>query len=348
MKCGEVSTLPIVLHGAVHAAPVDGRVAIVMATYNGCRFIEEQIRSIQAQDYPNWVLYIRDDGSSDGTVQKILQIAQQDHRVRFVSDEFGNQGAIGNFSVLMNFALQEDADYVFFADQDDVWAPEKMSVMLAAMQELDMKFGSKMPLLVHCDLIVVNEKLKTISDSFVKYSRLSPTAADLGVLLCQNQVTGCASVINRALLEMACPVPRTVLMHDWWLALLAAATGKVGFVPKPLVQYRQHAGNVLGAVSFSRRVMRLLFSFEKWQTHADVIRRCFLQASQLGERVRLRRTGLPTTIMAQIDTCANILNVARIKRASVLRAQKIGRLAKGSGFIFALILTVMSKKAKVG
>lgn len=347
LELDDISTAPTVINNTTCHIPAAQRVAIVMATYNGGRFIAEQIRSIQAQSFTDWVLYIRDDGSRDDTVQKILQIEREDPRVKFVRDELGNQGAIGNFSVLMKVAFEESADYIFFSDQDDVWHPEKLATMLAAIGGLELKHGRQSPLLVHCDLAVVNEDLMSIRDSFVNLSRLSPTTADLGVLLCQNQVTGCACVINRALLKLACPVPCDVLMHDWWLALLASAAGKIGFVPKPLVKYRQHSANVIGAIPFSRRLRKLIFSPQQWKIHMEVIRLSFVQAKMLEERIITRGVMLPPIVMKQIETYSHILNVARFRRACNLHAQKIGKPTKIKGLIFDLLITAMRKKLGV-
>ena len=323
---------------------LEPRVAIVMAAYNGGRFIEEQIKSIQAQTYAAWTLYVRDDGSRDDTIQKVSQIAHEDRRVQQVHDELGTLGAIGNFSALMQVALQGGAGYVFFADQDDIWHREKVVTMLGAMQALEAANGTSTPLLVHCDLAVVNEELRPTASSFAQYSRLSPTTAGLGTLLCQNQVTGCACVINRSLLKLACPVPSGVLMHDWWLALLAASVGKVAFIPKPLVMYRQHGGNVLGAVSLGRRIWELLFSPRQWALRIIVIKRGFMQAELLKERIQARQDELPPTILKQIDTYSRILEIAPFQRVGVLRAKGIGRPASSSGLLFNLLITVMEWK----
>jgi len=341
-ELNSASTAPVVINDTSSFKPTAQRVVIVMATYNGGRFIEEQIQSIQAQSYSDWVLYVRDDGSRDDTVQKVLQIERADHRVKLVRDELGNQGPIGNFSTLMEFSLERNAGYVFFADQDDVWHAEKIATMLAGVQELELTHGVQTPLLVHCDLAVVNEVLQPIANSFVKFSRLSPTTADLGLLLCQNQVTGCACLINRALLELACPVPPNVLMHDWWLALLASSTGKIGFVPRQLVNYRQHSGNVLGAISFSQRLKKLLFSTTQWKVHISVIKRSFEQAGMLEERINSRGIDLPHTVAKQINTYSQILTIAPLRRGRTLRHQKIGRnaLKMRTGLIFNILIAL--------
>ena len=337
----ETLTAPSVINPIDCYVPSLQRVAIIMATFNGGRFVEEQIHSIQKQTYADWVLYVRDDGSRDDTVKKLLQFEGKDQRVRLVSDEIGNLGVIENYSTLMKVALEENIDYVFFADQDDIWHPKKLATMLAAMRELELAHENKIPLLVHCNLAVVNEKGLPITDSFVKFSRLSPTTVDLGVMLCQNQVTSCACVINRTLLELAYPVPREVLMHDWWLALLASSVGKIAFIPKPLVMYRQHASNVLGAISLGQRLKELLFSPRQWKLRMEVIRRGFVQAAMLEERIQARGIDLPPSILKQINTYSQILNITPLNRVRNLHAQKIGVSANSTGLFFNLLITVM-------
>lgn len=318
-----------------------------MATYNGGRFVQQQIESMQAQSFGDWKLFVRDDGSHDDTVRKLEEMACGDARINPVQDGRGNLGAIANFSALMEVALASGADYVFFADQDDVWHADKLATMLAAMRELELKYGS-VPLLVHCDLSVVGEDLEPVAESFAGYSRLSPATADLGVLLCQNQVTGCASVINRSLLELATPVPKQVLMHDWWLALLAAAAGKIGFVPMPLVKYRQHQGNVLGAVSFGRRVRELLLSAEQWKLRMDVVRKSFVQAALLGARLRQRNVGAKPAVLQQSDLYSRILDVPALRRVRVLRDAGIGRPSGSSRLFFNLLLTLGRRRGDDG
>lgn len=324
----------------LNMAVTSKHVVIIMATYNGARYVEEQINSIQKQTFQDWMLLVRDDGSRDNTCQRVACMAQQDRRIRLLADDLGNRGTIGNFAVLMEAALQADADYLFFADQDDIWQPEKLSVMLAAMGELESKLPD-MPLLVHCDLEVVDEKLHSIAESFTRYSGLSPNDADLGVLLCQNQVTGCACMINRDLLELAHPVPPEVLMHDWWLALLAAASGRVGYIPMPLVKYRQHGGNVLGAAPFRKRVWRLMFSVSQWKGLLSTFSAGIWQSRLLVERLRARGATRNQNAIDQTEIYAQILNVHPFARGRVLKQHGIGRYGLRTGWVFGLLTTLI-------
>lgn len=318
-----------------------GSVAIVLATYNGSRFIRQQIESIQAQSYGLWSLYIRDDGSRDDTVAIVQEIAAADHRIRLVQDSLGNQGAIGNFAALMEFALEAGADYVFFADQDDVWLPEKVALMLEDMRRLEVEAGKEVPLLVHSDLSVVDDGLVQRAESFMRYSKLMPVSEDLGVLLCQNRVTGCAAVINRNLLELACPLPKEVLMHDWWLAQLAAAAGRIGFVAAPLVKYRQHGGNVLGAISLWSRVRRLLTSRTEWQKFAHVVRGSVHQAHMVQARLSERNCEVSPVTSGRLDAYAKLLSQSRLKRPFVLRKWKIGKPGLAKGWVFNMVVVAL-------
>jgi hypothetical protein len=148
-------------------------------------------------------------------------------------------------------AHAEGGDYIFFSDQDDVWASNKIANQLTYLMGMESQHGRKTPILVYSDLEVVSEQLERIHPSFMGYQGLDHESRDpLRVLLTQNFVTGCATAINRPLLELATPLPEDVIMHDWWLALCAAACGRLAYLPHALVRYRQHGANQIGAEGF--------------------------------------------------------------------------------------------------
>jgi glycosyltransferase involved in cell wall biosynthesis len=224
------------------------RVVILLGTYNGARFVGEQIRSIQSQTVDNWTLFIRDDASDDGTTEIIGGLATHDTRIRLVDDGHGRLGIVKNFGELTRMAHAQGADYVLFSDQDDVWNTSKIQEQLAYLRNVEEIHGENTPILVYSDLEVVDEQLRRIHPSFMSYQGLTHESRDpLRVLLTQNFVTGCATAMNRALLNVAVPLPPNVIMHDWWVALCAAVCGQIAFLPKALVRYRQHAANQLGA-----------------------------------------------------------------------------------------------------
>ena len=227
------------------------RIAILLGTYNGVRFVGEQLRSIQDQTVSSWTLLVRDDGSQDGTLEVVAEAARRDERIRFLRDTHGRLGAVGNFGELMRIAHAEGANYVFFSDQDDVWASNKIAGQLTHLMGMESRYGQKTPILVYSDLEVVSEQLERIHPSFMGYQGLNHESRDpLRVLLTQNFVTGCATAINRSLLELSNPLPVDIIMHDWWLALCAASCGEIGYLKNSLLLYRQHRSNQIGAQQY--------------------------------------------------------------------------------------------------
>ncbi len=233
-------------------------VHILCATYNGGRFVREQIESIQSQCHPRWRLLIRDDGSQDETVQIVSELARRDRRICLLHDGEGNLGPAQNFGALMQHALFSNAECLMFADQDDVWRSDKIARTLAAFDTAESRYGAAAPILVHTDLEVVDATLRTLHTSFMKLQRLHHVDAQpLPTLLVQNFVTGCTMMFNRPLLELALPMPPEAAMHDWWLALCAAGAGRVEFVPMATVRYRQHSRNQVGVNGLLRSMRRL-------------------------------------------------------------------------------------------
>lgn len=223
-------------------------VHIFMATYNGERFLGPQIDSILAQTVTDWRLYIRDDCSKDGTRAVIRQYAERyPEKIVFVPSEWPSGGAMENFFTLMR-EYAALSGYFMFSDQDDIWLPEKIERSLAGMCRLEKTYGLEKPLLIHTDLSVADAKLNILEPSFERFQKLEYERNSLSALLQQNNITGCTMLFNRPLLELSL-VEDTggILMHDWWMGLVAAAFGAVGTVPEPTILYRQHGGNEVGA-----------------------------------------------------------------------------------------------------
>lgn len=220
-------------------------ISILMATYNGSAFIAEQLESLINQTLTEWVLFINDDGSSDDTISIINTYRKKDKRIQLLPDTSKNLGARDNFGYLMGYT---NADYVMFCDQDDIWLPDKVRLTFELMQETEGNHGPHTPVLIHTDSKVVDSHQQIIAFSFFKYQNMKHVEVNpLRILLAQNFVTGCTVMINRALLDTALPVPKEAHMHDWWLALVAASTGRICFLPQSTVLYRQHNQNVAGA-----------------------------------------------------------------------------------------------------
>jgi glycosyltransferase involved in cell wall biosynthesis len=263
----------------------DGLV-ILLSSYNGARFITDQIESIRRQTLGSWTLLVRDDGSSDETVDMVEALAAADPRIVLLRDGRGNLGPPQSFGVLMEAALEAGAGYVAFADQDDIWHADKLEHQLEALRTREAAVGSTVPLLVHSDLSVVDEDLRLIHPSFLAFQGLGhDPEAPLQMLLAQNFVTGCTAVINRALLRAALPLP-DVPMHDWWLALCAAALGEIRCCPRATVLYRQHDRNAAGGRGRMRSSLdAALHPVRWWGESQGAFSATVAQACALGRRV---------------------------------------------------------------
>lgn len=223
------------------------RVEVLLATYNGARYLNDQLDSILAQSCPAWRLTIRDDGSTDNTVQIIKDyIGKFPGKIRLIDEDSKRLGARGNFLKLLDVS---EADYVMFSDQDDRWLPDKIRLTLRAMLECEARHEGA-PVLVHTDLYVADMGLNVISKSFWGYQGIDPLKKSLNNLLIFNNVTGCTVMINSALRRLATPMPQEALFHDVWLALVASAFGHIENVGVPTVLYRQHGENVIGATRY--------------------------------------------------------------------------------------------------
>lgn len=222
------------------------KIGILLSTYNGNKYIIEQLESLLFQNYNEKIeIIVRDDYSSDSTVD-ILKT----NNINLI-DTKKNLGAKRSFSELLNYAiLNSDAEYFMFCDQDDVWENDKVEKTLAKMQEMEQKFGD-IPLLIHTDLEVVDAKLNTINSSFMEFQKIDHSRKSFNNLLMQNIITGCTVMINRKLAQKCLPISGGAIMHDWWIGLVASKFGEIGYLDEVTIKYRQHASNTIGAKGFS-------------------------------------------------------------------------------------------------
>lgn len=227
------------------------KVFVLLATYNGSKYIDEQINSLLGQSRIPDKLIISDDHSNDGT-WKMLEKWYREYPdlIEVYQNSSGIKGHVGNFSFLCEIAKKTDGSYFLFCDQDDIWLENKIEQQLSACISEENNHEKSTPVLVHSDLKVVDSELNDIAPSFFSYQGLpSAKLHDFPKFLIQNNVTGCTVLINRQLLELASPLPRQVIVHDWWFALVAKGYGRLVFLDKPLIAYRQHSNNAIGAKS---------------------------------------------------------------------------------------------------
>lgn len=208
-------------------------ISVAMATYNGEKYLCEQLDSILAQTYPNLEIIIVDDGSLDGTLS-ILSEYQQRYTQITIFPNMINLGVVKSFERAIGLC---SGDYVALADQDDVWFPNKIS-------ELFEQIGSN--LLIHSDDILVDDNLQILQASHFAWGKQSDKSNFFDYLVNVN-VTGCTAMLSRELLNFTLPFKSYSLPHDWYLTYYAAYLGRVKLHLKPLLYYRQHAVNVSGA-----------------------------------------------------------------------------------------------------
>ena len=221
-------------------------VDILLAAYNGRRFLPELLVSVSQQTFQDFRLLYQDDGSDDGTQELLAQWTAKDSSFVPAQNQEAHLGAKGNFFSLLT---QSEADRILLCDQDDIWEAEKTAILLQACDQAESALGSRTPVLIHSDAAVVDENSQQISPSFFRLQGWDPTATDLPHLLVQNNATGCTMLLNRPLADLVIRHgdPEKMFMHDWFIALTAASFGKVIFLDQPLVHYRQHGGNTIGA-----------------------------------------------------------------------------------------------------
>lgn len=223
------------------------KVSIAMCTFNGERFIREQLDSIVNQTYSDLEIIICDDGSNDGTCDIVRDYAGRDSRIRFVQNT-ENLGFIGNFEKALSMC---SGVFIALADQDDVWLPQKIEVLMSEIGD---------NLLLYSAVRLIDENGAGMDKVFPSVKRLEGDVALS--LIVGNCVTGHACLIRRELLELALPFPGNVLAHDQWLAVVAASQGKLKASEQVLSLYRQHETNAILSNKAPRKVPRYVKKLE--------------------------------------------------------------------------------------
>ena len=197
-------------------------------------------------------------------------------------------GATRNFGILLE---NTDADYIFFCDQDDVWINDKIERELQKIQEIECGEIS-VPCLVFSDMKIMNEAGLITNNSLWQNLNLHPSFFTLNRLLIQNIPHGCTIVINKAMRNLACPVPKEAILHDQWIALLAVICGRWDFIAEPTVLLRNHEGNVTrkhtSVTDKMKRFLNNLFSKKEYD-HFIKIRVDQASALQLRTSVQLNK-----------------------------------------------------------
>lgn len=250
-------------------------IVILLAAYNGEKYLHTMIDSIIAQDCSNWQLILSDDGSKDSTPAILQEYADRmPEKITFYRSGIRFGRPEKHFlHLLQKF---HDVPYMMFCDQDDYWHPDKVRKTYEKMKQIET--DPTVPAMVHTDLQVVDGELKPIHPSFLQMSGITGDRMQVRQLLTQNVVTGCTMMVNKALAELGTKhIPETgIPMHDWWLALLAAACGNTGFLNEATIDYRQHGNNSVGAKNV--RSVKHIVNQLKSRQMAEHIRATYVQA----------------------------------------------------------------------
>mgnify|MGYP004543652471 FL=1 len=217
------------------------KIDILMATYNGEKYLEEQIESILNQTYSNFRLIISDDCSTDRTCAILKEYAQKDNRIELYFQE-KNLGYVKNFEFLLG---KVENELYMLSDQDDYWLPEKVEKTYNKLiqENVDMVFT---------DLIVVDEDEKIINKSFNELMNLKKkickTVGTSELAYLYNCVTGCTIMGKKSNIKNIIPIPTYSkhVLHDHWIALANSINGKVAYLSEGLIKYRQHGTNQIG------------------------------------------------------------------------------------------------------
>lgn len=233
-----------------------GPYEVILATWNGATFLDQQIASIMAQT----IQPIRIVAADDGSIDRSLSILERWRQRNIVPIEIlpPNCSRLGSCAAFERLLNHTSAEYVMPSDQDDIWERDKAERLLRYMFELEHVHGSRCPLLVHSDLSLMGSTGAQLGSSFHCFQGLQPHSGDWLEIALQNVVSGCACVVNRACVEQALPFPPEAVLHDWWLALVASCAGALAYLPQPTVRYRLHGTNAVGALGWRRQLIRRL------------------------------------------------------------------------------------------
>lgn len=230
-------------------------VEILLSTYNGEKYLKEQLSSLSSQSMDNIRITVRDDGSTDGTLEILHNFCRDNESLTYFSDR--NVGVVASFLALLEIS-SDQSEFVAFCDQDDVWHRHKLEVAVNRLTD----GNSRCPKMYCSRTKLVDEEL-----NFIGYGRGVKRPASFENAMLQNIATGCTIVLNRSavdLLKKRLPNAAKIRMHDWWVYLVISAFGSVIFDNNSYIYYRQHANNVVGVnVGFTFWLNRILRVFKR-------------------------------------------------------------------------------------
>lgn len=221
------------------------KIDILMATYNGEKYLVEQLDSIINQTYHNWNLLIRDDNSTDKTLEIIQNYHKKDKRIKILKDNKGNLGIVRNFEELLK---SSESEFIMFSDQDDIWVENKLDMYLKMIEKIKNK-----GFMIHSDAILFDKnKSNILKDTFISKKAINK---GLENVFFNYFVQGATILISKEIKNFILPFPKEVYLHDRYIHLISELFFERIFVNKALIYYRQHGDNQIGAKNTIRELL---------------------------------------------------------------------------------------------
>jgi glycosyltransferase involved in cell wall biosynthesis len=305
------------------------RFDVVIATYNGEQYIQEQIQSIQQNyGYSEMVarMIVVDDGSTDTTLSIVKALAEHDDKIEWHENQGQSRGAAQNFAYGLSLTGE---NWVALSDQDDVWLPEKLTRFAKRCNALQHAQAAQSPMALFSDKLIVDAHLTVTHNSYFALKRIPYNWHEsIEQLAMQNVASGCAMVVNRPLLTLALPLPSNAYMHDWWLVLVAKQFGEVHFINAPLIKYRQHSNNTIGATQSStlQELQNLSLYWAKFKASFEQTSK---QAQALCELANTQEVAVAPRIklLAEFYQLTTIERLVAVMRKRITRSSLKARLA---------------------
>lgn len=221
------------------------KIDILMATYNGEKYLAEQLDSIINQTYHNWNLLIRDDNSTDRTLEIIQDYQKKDNRIKLLKDNEGNLGIVKNFEELLK---NSESEFIMFSDQDDIWIENKLDMYLKMIEKIKNK-----GFMIHSDAILFDKnKSNILKDTFISKKAINK---GLENVFFNYFVQGATILISKEIKNFILPFPKEVYLHDRYIHLISELFFERIFVNEALIYYRQHGDNQIGAKNTIRELL---------------------------------------------------------------------------------------------
>jgi glycosyltransferase involved in cell wall biosynthesis len=223
-------------------------ITVILATYNGALYLNQQIDSILLQEYPIDEIIICDDNSIDNT-DKILETYKYKTNLKWYKNE-NKLGVVGNFKKAALLATKNN--YIAFSDQDDIWNSNKIKLQIECLQQIELELDTKKPAMVYSDLSLIDQSEKLINQSFWNEINHHNHKHCLSTILFGNYITGCTILMNNEMKCIFLEMPENGILHDHWLGLVSFTFGKSSGISSQLVRYRQHSNNLTYNINKSK------------------------------------------------------------------------------------------------